>query len=189
MPAPGRDRDDELVTAMLAVLKPKVAERAAIARELRRCVEQMRKSAASFGPSSDMVRRQNEVKRQVRRYRTHLLAVKRSLKRYRPEGWGGDEAFLAALDEQIERLNGYFDPGKKPRDLVAEIAVMDAWNLLPRGQRTLTNGGAWHRLSLLLYEAATGKSESGKLLNYMHQMKSPGVYNMWPRSNPHIRIR
>jgi hypothetical protein len=165
MLAPSRSRRDaEIVAAMLDVLRPAARERAEVTRKLRICVEAMREEAARW--ASNRKKRQ-EATRQLRRYRTRLRAVTR----HRPDWWGKldepDEAFLAALDGEIKRVKQYIGPGKRPLDVVAIFVVMETWKLLPPARRTLTNGGTWHKLSLLLYEAATGKSESGKLLNYM----------------------
>jgi hypothetical protein len=168
MPAPGRDRDEEIVAEMLEVLAPAAGRRAALARKLRRCVEEMRKAAAFWSPTPASKREDRETTRQWQRYRTRLLAVKR----YRPERGKLDDEFLAALDGEIKRVNEYIGPGRKPRDMVAELAVGDAWELLPPAQRTLTVGKAWHTLSMLLYEAGTGKSNSDHVLKYMTEMKS-----------------
>jgi hypothetical protein len=166
MLAPSRTRCDEIVAEMLEVLNPAPGEYAAVALNVRRFVEMMRENETCWGLSSDSKQQKKKQARQLKSYRTRLLAVKR----YRPDCWGLDDEFLAALDEQIKRVNEQIGPGKKPRDLVAEVAVRYAWTLLPRSKRKQTEGGAFHRLSLLLYEAGTGKSESGKLLNYMAEM-------------------
>jgi hypothetical protein len=165
-PSPSRT-DAEIVAAMLDVLKPKAGERAALTRKLRRCVEVMRSGGAHW--ASDKKKRRQKATRQVRRYRTRLRAVTR----YRPDWWGHlneldeNEAFLAALDGEIERVNAFIGPGKRPTDVVAQVAVMESWKLLPPAQRTRTAGKAWHTLSMLLYEAGTGKANCDHVLNYM----------------------
>jgi hypothetical protein len=40
------------------------------------------------------------------------------------------------------------------------------------GRATLTAHGPWHRLSMLFYEAATGKSNCNKVMYYMTQYKN-----------------
>ena len=134
-----------------------------------------------LGPLFDKQERKRRT-RQLQKYRARLLAVKR----YRPHWWGMREfifrsrldeegkcvreAFLTALGEEVKRVNEVIGPGKKPRDMVAWAAAGYAGGLLPRELWTLTNDGPYHKYCMLLYEAATGIEDSGKLLRYMKPM-------------------
>src|SRR5262249_22926716 len=46
-----------------------------------------------------------------------------------------------------------------------------ASDYLTPAQRTVTRDGKWHRLSALLYEGATGRTDTDKVLKYMSEMK------------------
>jgi hypothetical protein len=93
----------------------------------------------------------------------------------------GSAEFLAHLDEELARIKFtkaafylHRPKGKKRADHHASQAVDEALDLLVACQKKPTQypGGAWHKLSLLLYEAATGRQEES-LMHYLRQRAKP----------------
>jgi hypothetical protein len=159
MLAPSRNRD-EIVAAMLDLLKPTAGERAAVARKVRSCIATMQHVAAHWLTTPAKHRQHT---RELQRYRTRLLAAKRACP------WS--PTALAAELAQVQRA--LIRSRKRPRDVVAETAVELAHDdLLTPAQCSLTREGKWHRLAALLYEAATGSdAHADKVLKYMHELK------------------
>jgi hypothetical protein len=66
--------------------------------------------------------------------------------------------------------------GKKPRDLDAEIAVRAAHDLIAdcpwKKKPSLYVEGAWHRLSMLFYEARTGVADKD-IMHYLRNWEPP----------------
>jgi hypothetical protein len=166
MPAAGRDRDEEIVTTMLAVLQPTAAERAALVRKLHSCIATMAHVAAHW-PSSPAQRREHT--RELQRYRRRLLAAERE----RPKlGALGQDGFPAALAAELARVQQLIRRGR-PGDPVARTAARLVHDdLLTPAERTLTREGKWHRLASLLYEAGSGSdAHADKVLKYMAELK------------------
>jgi hypothetical protein len=110
--------------------------------------------------------------KQLQSYRKRLTTMRRAC----DDGAPASEEFVQALEGEIdlvqELLRGRH--GHRPRDRIAEWAVAYAAKLLAPERRKLTNGGPWHDLAMLFYEAATGKADRDHVLNYMREMKSHG---------------
>jgi hypothetical protein len=98
--------------------------------------------------------------------------------------YGAQLDFRDQLDAQIDHVRTFRDSIKvnradRPVDLTAEGAVQCALSYLcPQWYRKpieqwppVTAGKPWHQLSKLLYEAASGRSDSDKVLNYMRKLK------------------
>jgi len=172
-PRPARRQDeivaarsqDEIVDAALEVINPPANQRAAIRAEWYRCFKAMRNAQAHWpmSPSS-----QRESTKQLQRYLELLRAVKET----HCPWWDEEDAeFRALLHARIERGERHLRPGARPRDSVAGAAVVLASDYLTPAQRTVTRDGKWHRLSALLYEGATGRTDTDKVLKYMSEMK------------------
>jgi hypothetical protein len=178
----GRSRDDEIVDEALEVINPPANNREECSAEVARYIRGQRRYA-----QKPHMPPQGEAKKQLETYLKHLRAAKRSFVRWIPRV---SDEFLMQLDAEIEQIRQYYKiycrsvpHGSKQRDRIAQAAVECALMLLLPGERLrdwarlpLTTGGAWHRLSVLLYEAATGKPDRHHVLNYMRKFKNSPVF-------------
>jgi len=160
-PQHGRTRD-EIVREALEVIKPPAEQRDAVRAQLISCVDAMPKLVV---PALRRWTAREPRMKQLRRYLKYLLATRQAC-------LGGAE-FLAALDAEIERVQQRCDKryGKKPRDHVAEVAALYANDLLKPRRRTLTPSGHWITLTMLFYEAATGRAERDHVEKYCRELK------------------
>jgi hypothetical protein len=110
----------------------------------------------------------------LKSYHQWLLTKQRRLARHR---WRS-EKYVAELEAEIERVRqrrGKYH-GHKPRDRVAQDAVILAAGFLPPEQQTLTDGRRWHLLSMLFYEVATGEPNAERVKYYMEKMKQGEIF-------------
>jgi hypothetical protein len=168
MRAPRRS-DDEIVSDMLKLLNPARGERAALrAKLLGYAVALSSGCRTSRTLQQEEAAARIETTRQGRRYHQWLLTKRRQLAE---QAWAG-EHYVAALDAEIERVQQLRGErhGGRPRDFIAETAVLTAARFLPPERRTLTVPGAWHTLSMLFVEAATGEVNAERVWGYMQEM-------------------
>ena len=161
---------EEIVAEALKVIDPPSGKREEIRRELSETMHGLGKVERA-----GLLRQPSPGKRKERleTYLKNLLATKRTFVRGE-----SDDEFLKHLDAEIVHIKDLHDylatqisKGSKPRDAMAQIAAGMACGSLPGPRRTLTTGGPWHHLSMLFYEAATGKPNCDKVLNYMNEIQ------------------
>jgi hypothetical protein len=171
MHAPQRSHE-EIATEALELINPPFGQREATRNELLSLIQSLLgldKVVESLrGPPA------GRLKDQLQTYLKNLRAAKRTFVRNL-----SDDEFLTHLDAEISKTKILYDfqvsrisKGSKPRDQIAIIATGMALHLIPEQRATLTTGGVWHRLSILFYEAATGKPNCDHVLNYMAKIKS-----------------
>jgi len=121
-----------------------------------------------------------EQKEQLETYLTNLSATKRTFVRV---AWQPEGEFLTHLNAEIERIKSAhaFRVKTMPKagkrwDWIALMAAAGAYLSLPYNRITLTTGGPWHRLSMLFYEAVTGKPNCDHVLKYMAVLRSGRAY-------------
>ena len=161
---------EEIVAEALKVIDPPSGKREEIRRELSETMHglgEVERAGLLRQPSP------GKCKERLETYLKNLLATKRTFVR-----GDSDDEFLKHLDAEIVHINNLHDffttrisKGSKPRDAMAHIAAGMACGSLPGPRRTLTTGGPWHHLSMLFYEAATGKPNCDKVLNYMNEIQ------------------
>jgi hypothetical protein len=162
---PGRS-DEEIVMEALEIINPPSDQREATRSEVLTKVELVRLRAQAWlrTPSS------SEQKEQLENYLKNLRAAKRTF----ILAWDPDSGFLTHLNAEIARIKSAYDfrinkipKGARRWDWIAVWATAAASLCLPAERRTLTNGGPWHCLSMLFYEAVTGKPDCDRVLKYM----------------------
>jgi hypothetical protein len=172
MPASGRS-DEEFVAEALELINPPSDNRDTTRNEVVDSIHNLRviHRCEFFRQPSP-----GERKERLKTYLKNLQAAKRTI--YRGFQTKDSDEFLRHLDAEIERIKPLYDyevskrgRRSKPRDATAALAASMAQGLIS-GRATLTAHGPWHRLSMLLYEAATGKSNCNKVLYYMTQYKN-----------------
>ena len=163
-PQQGRSRD-EIVSEALKVINPPADQLEALRAKLLYLVNRLPRLRQTTAQRREQTKHRRE---QLQRYRNHLLAARRA----RPDLLELSEDFAAALDAEIDLVQRYKPPhGKRPRDRIAEAAVIRAADFLSPERRTLTDGGDWHLLAVLLYESASGQPDRDHVLRYCREMK------------------
>jgi hypothetical protein len=159
------------VEQALAIIEPPAEQREAVRSELMRYLETLPRIAAKVRHPAVMAAERGATKRQ-RCYLKHLRATRDACPDL-PDWPPASTRFVQELDAEIDRVQQELRSrhGHKPRDGIASMVVLHAAEYLPAKRRTLTNGGPWHLLSMLLYEVATGQPNRDHLLNYMRRMK------------------
>jgi hypothetical protein len=157
----------------LAIIKPPAEQREAMRSRLDGYLERLshilpepvarivlEDLGAKYSPSGETPKR-------LRRFAKCLAAMRDACPR-----WANQE-LIRALDAQIDQVQQELSSrrGHKPRDHIAVHAVLYAAGCLTAERLTLTGGGDWHLLSMLLYEARTGEPDRDHVLNYMRKMK------------------
>jgi hypothetical protein len=175
MRVPSQVDQESYVGRALAIIEPPADQREDVRARLvrffgpmgtklqqRRSREKAEEKAASAAATKEL-----------KSYHQWLLAKQRHLAKHRR----GSEEYVAALEAEIERVRqrrGKYR-GHRPRDRVAQDAVVLAQGFLPPEQQTLTDGGRWHLLSMLFYEIITGEPNNAERVKYyMERMKSHG---------------
>src|SRR6516165_4195141 len=197
-----RRSDEEIVAEALNALTPPSDKREATRSEVLTLIHSLRRfeqAGLHRQPSA------GQRKEQLNTYFNNLRATKRTF-------FMGSDEFLTYLDAEIADIKWQHDfqvsrmpKASRPRDWVAIVAAAMAHGLIPEARATLTAGGPWHRLSMLLYEAATGKHDCDKVLKYMAEIKNrdPRVVfvktpenmkkmipvNVFLRSKPYLRLK
>ena len=167
-----RRTDEEIIDDMLEVIKPPPVPGKYLERKagLKRCIRHLRYFATARRAPSPA-----QGKEQLADYLKSLRAAKRSLDRLR---WHplASSPFGEDLGAQILRIKRAHDdfkvpPGSKQKNRVADAAMrIAAWHL-GKGRFKLTEEGAWHRLTTLFFEAATGEQNRFKLVwGYMRKV-------------------
>jgi hypothetical protein len=173
MHAPQRS-DEEIVAEALELINPPTGQSEATRREIFSNLDRIRVFAQRWN------RRQSpsEQKRQLEPYLKNLLATKRTF----PRIWcqPKHEEFLTHLNSEIERIESTYDfrvrtrpKASKHWDEIAFRAAAAAGASIPAERLMLTKEGPWHRLSMLFYEAVTGKSDCDHVWKYMTVLRSP----------------
>jgi hypothetical protein len=104
--------------------------------------------------------------------------------------WQPEGEFLTHLNAEIERIKSAhaFRVNTMPKaakrwDWIALMAAAGAYLSLPDNQLTQTTEGPWHRLSMLFYEAVTGKPDCDHVLKYMAVLRDrrahPEILKGW----------
>jgi hypothetical protein len=162
IPAPERRSDTDFVKAMLEVLRPTANQRETVRAKLRKDVTWLRAYAEaerSLPPPATPGR----LKEQLSRSLAALSEAKRTLVRWpRPTPFEVRDRrqLVEMLKGEIERVKMRHDftsvnrTGGRQRDLIARVAAEYAAEYFPPEQLTLSDGGPWHRLTRLFYEAA-----------------------------------
>jgi uncharacterized protein YdbL (DUF1318 family) len=178
--------DAEIVDKMLALLKPPADQRERIRAKVLDHISSLQRHelAITIGyvlsPGRVREKLDDYLKALRQAARNHSIAVRLST----GFEWDSQLDFGERLDAQINHIKTLRDSikvkqGRRPVDLTAEAAVQCALSYLcPQWYRKpieqwppVTPGKPWHQLSKLLYEAASGRSDGDKVLNYMGKLK------------------
>jgi hypothetical protein len=169
-------RSDEIVAEALELVNPPPRQRAATRREIVRKLNRIRVFAQGWNSRQSP----GEQKEQLELYRKNLRATKRTYVRV---AWQPQGEFLTHLNAEIARIEAAYDfrvktmpKAGKRWDWIALMATAEACRSMPDEWITLTTEGPWHRLSMLFYEAATGKPDCDHVLKYMAVLRGGGAY-------------
>jgi hypothetical protein len=179
---------DDIVSDVLAVIGP---QRAPLRVLLLQDIDRLQALAQSDSLRPPLPA--GELKRRLHDYLGALREAKRKFVRWplSTDERQKREQFLVMLDEEIKRVATEHDNTSvrrsgKQADRVAKAAIQCAAFYLSVRWRTVNATGAWHRLSVLFYEAAT--REAKDLMHYLRKMdprstirsESPGGGNRFP---------
>lgn len=174
---------DEIVEAVLAVLAKLPADRRADRAEVVNQIAMLRDFARA--PREPSAARRKERLGDYLKALTKAKTKAAPLPRWHNE-YDEHNEFVVQLQIEIKRIKQhyaatYVPHGHRPQDWMAAAAVQAATELLmPEAYRhagrenrpPLTEGGAWHQVAMLLYQAATGEPEHGAVWLYMRKIKS-----------------
>jgi hypothetical protein len=180
--APGRS-DEEIVAEALELINPPSGQRETTRSEVLSTIHRVR----TFAQGYHCRQSPSEQKEQLELYLKNLRATKRTFVRV---GWQPEGEFLTHLNAEIARIKSAYDfrakttpKAGKRWDWVALMATAGARLSIPDQRITLTTGGPWHLLSILFYEAATGKPNCDHVLKYMAVLQDgrahPEVLRGW----------
>ena len=165
--------DQEIVADALKAINPPSANREVISTEIVRLIHRIRRIERKRLPSFGVMKEQLET------YLKNLRATKRTF-------FKGSPTFLTHLDDEIVQINslrdvvvGMVKKGSRQWDFIALVATGMAQHLISAEKATLTANGPWHRLSMLFYEAATGKRDQNRVLKYMAEIKREDQRAVW----------
>jgi hypothetical protein len=174
-----RRSDEDIVAEALKLINPPSGQRKASRSEILTNLKHVRAWAQAWVRTPSP----SEQEEQLERYLKNLRAAKRT------RVWSNAE-FLTHLNDEIARIKSAYDfrvetmpKSGKRWDCIALAASAAGLLSIPDGWETLTEGGPWHCLSMLFYEAVTGEPNCDRVLKYMAVLKSgrayPEIFRGW----------